>query len=194
MPRTSAGRLALAVWALVLVLGVVYGPELRWAARALPLYATGRFPPLRERELAAEALRLADEQGDVEGALALMEASEAIDPNAFPFLQAELERRAGRTEAALAHYARATAVDPSDTAAWLRRAGLLQEEGRQQEAIDVLSEGLEALTVDLRLYRPRLDPGVAERFNAKAEDAYRERLRGVAALRAALARALRAQR
>ena len=134
---------------------------------------------------AAEALRLADEERDLEGALALMAASEAIDPNAFPALHAELERRAGRLDAALLQYERATFVDPFDARAWLRRAEVLQELGRRDEARAVLRSGLARLSENLLLFRPEPDPNVDPRYNAKAAQSYADLQRGVAALRAA---------
>lgn len=191
MRRISLAHLAGAVWAIVLVLGVVYAGELRWASRALPLYWSHRFPPLIEREYAAEALRVANEEQDLERALALMEASEAIDPNAFPFLYGELERRAGQREAALAHYERASFVDPSDAAAWLRRAEVLEALGRDEEARAVLREGLAWFAENLPLFRPQPNPDVDPRYNAKAEEAYAKLQRAVAALRAALSRGSR---
>ena len=184
-------RGALAVWALVLLLVVLFAGELRWAAGALPAYLGRGFPPLRERLYAAEALRVANEEQDLAAALALMEASEEIDPNAFPFLHAELERRAGHPEPALELYERANFVDPSDARAWLRRAELLQELGRADEARAVLREGLAWFTRNLRLFRPVPDPGVAPRYNAKAEKTYTELRDAVGRLQAALARARR---
>ncbi len=191
MRRISVRHGAIAVWLAVLSLGALFAGELRWAARALPLYLRHEFPPLLERQYAAEALRLANEEQDLDGALALMAGSEAIDPNAFPFLYAELERRAGRDAAALAHLERATFVDPSDAAAWLRRAELLQALGRNDEARLVLREGLAWFAENLLLFRPAPDASVAPVYNAKSEKVYTDLQRAVAALRAALARASR---
>lgn len=191
MRRISVRGAAIAVWVAALAVALLFAGELLWAARALPRYLGHEFPPLLERQYAAEALRLADEEQDLEGAVALMAASEAIDPNAFPFLFAELERRAGRDEAALGHYERATFVDPSDAAAWLRRAELLQERGRNDEARAVLLEGLAWFSENLLLFRPAPDPSVAPLYNAKAEKVYTDLQRAVAALRAALARVSR---
>ncbi|MGI9590633.1 MAG: tetratricopeptide repeat protein [Myxococcota bacterium] len=191
MRLPDPARGALAVWVLVLLLGVLFAGELRWAAGALPAYLGHGFPPLRERQYAAEALRLANEEQDLAAALALMEASAAIDPTAFPLLHAELERRAGRADAALALYERANFVDPSDARAWLGRAELLQELGRTDEARAVLREGLAWFSRNLRMFRPVPDPGVAPRYNAKAERTYTELRNGVGRLQAALARASR---
>ena len=188
MRRISVKRAAIAVWGLVLVLAVLFNGELRWAARALPLYLAHEFPPLKEREHAAEALRLANEEQDLEAALVEIAASEAIDPNAFPFLHAELERRAGRRDAALRHYERATFVDPFDAAAWLRRAELLRELGRPDESRQVLRQGLAWFSENLLLFHPVPDPSVAARYNAKAEKTYADLQRAVTTLRAALAR------
>jgi len=116
-----------------------------------------------------------------------MEASAAIDPNAFPLLHGELELRAGHPRAALRRYERATFVDPSDARAWLRRAELLAELGRPDEARAVLREGLAWFSRNLRLFRPVTDPGVDPRFNAKAAQAHEDLRRSVAALQAALA-------
>ncbi len=193
MRRTSLRSAAVAVWLLVLLLGVSFASELHWAIRALPLYLAHEFPPLRERQYAAEALRLASEEQDLEGALALMAASEAIDPNAFPFLHAELERRAGRFEAALLHYERATFADPSDAAAWLRRSELLQQRGRLDEAREVLRDGLSWFSENLLLFPPKPNPAVDPRYNAKAEKVYSDLQRAVTALRAALVRVTRGQ-
>ena len=186
-PAPGRTRAALAVWALVVVLCLVYAGELRWAASALPLYLSHQFPPLLERQHAAEALRLADQARDLEGALARMAAAEAIDPNAFPFLHAELERRAGRVDAALAHYERATFVDPSEVRAWLRHSELLAERGRRDEADQVLRAGLGWFSENLLLFQPVPDPAVPPPYNAKAERVYHDLQRGVALLRSALA-------
>lgn len=185
----DARRAAIAVWLLVGVLALVFGRELRWAAAALPAYLAHGFPPLAERQYAADALRVAQEAQDLEAALTLMEASEAIDPNAFPYLHAELERRAGRLEAALRHYERATFVDPSDVRGWLRRAELLEELGRRDEARAVLREGLAWFSANLRLFRPAPDPGVDPRYNAKAEQAHEDLRAAVGLLQQALAAA-----
>jgi tetratricopeptide (TPR) repeat protein len=177
---------AIAVWGFAFVLAVVFAGELRWAARALPLYLAHEFPPLQERVHAAEALRLANEEHDLAAALVEITASEAIDPNAFPFLHAELDRRAGQRDAALEHYERATFVDPFHASAWLRRAELLEELGRRDESRQVLREGLAWFAQNLLLFQPAPDPNVAPQYNAKAERTYTELQRAVTTLRTAL--------
>jgi len=184
--RIDVKHAAIAVWGIVFLLVVVFAGELRWAARALPLYLVHEFPPLQERVHAAEAQRLANEEQDLAAALVEIAAAEAIDPNAFPFLHAELERRAGQRDAALAHYERATFVDPFDAGAWLRRAELLQELGRRDESRQVLREGLAWFAENLLLFQPAPDPSVAPRYNAKAEQAYTNLRHAVTTLRAAL--------
>ena len=186
MRAIDRGRAAIAVWALVVVLAVLFAGELFWAAGALPAYLGRGFPPLRERQYAAEALRLANEARDLDGALALMDASSAIDPNAFPLLHAELERRAGNDQSALVLYERATFVDPSDPRGWLGRAELLRELGREDEARIVLREGLAWFSRNLRMFAPVTDPAVAARYNAKAEQAHTDLREPVGLLQAAL--------
>jgi tetratricopeptide (TPR) repeat protein len=184
--RIDVKHAAIAVWGVVFLLAVVFAGELRWAAQALPLYLVHEFPPLQERVHAAEALRLANEEQDLAAALVEIAASEAIDPNAFPFLHAELERRAGQRDAALQHYERANFVDPSDAGAWLRRAELREELGRPDESRQVLREGLAWFAENLLLFEPAPDPGVAPRYNAKAEQTYTDLQRAVTTLRTAL--------
>lgn len=183
--RLRLAHLNALVYALLAVLVAAFWPELRWAARGLPLYLRGGFPPLVERERAAEAGRLAM-RGESQRALALVAQAVAIDPNSFAFLQGEIERRAGNPQRALECYRRAIAIDPSDAPAYLRAAGLLREQGREAEARALLRDGIAYLSSQVHLYRPQPDPQVPEAFNRKAEEVYRSYDRSLRELRAAV--------
>lgn len=178
------------LWLLVAALSVVYASELRWAARGLPLYWSGGFPTQVERELAARARELAAAERYAE-ALAALEQAVRIDPNSFTLLHAMVLRGAGDDAGALERSGRALELDPASAQASLLMADLLRQQGRDDEAREVLRQGIATLSAEVHLYRPRLDRGVPEPFNRKAEEVYARKQRGLAALREALRQALR---
>jgi tetratricopeptide (TPR) repeat protein len=163
----------LALYGVLAALVMLYGPQLRWAARELPAYLRGRIGSPAERRMAVEAGRLLRERRDLERARVLLERSAAIDPTGEAvYWLGEYHLAVGRRDEALARFVRYIELDPADVRSYLRAAAILELLDRPQEARETLEPGVGHFAADLERFRPRPDPTVAERFNAKAVATY----------------------
>jgi tetratricopeptide (TPR) repeat protein len=179
------------LYGLLAALVVLYPRELRWAAVALPWHLAGGFPPQEEQLLASEAVDLIRSGQDLARARDLLAGSLAIDPNSRSrfFLGEALFLREGDLEAALVEYRRYLKVDRSDLPTVLRIAEILERQGRNAERRSLLERSLSRFRAEGERHRPRPDPGVAPRFNRKAEELHRRYVEGAETLSAQLARA-----
>jgi predicted Zn-dependent protease len=185
------GRWAIANAVVYIALAALVGTHagaLCWAARALPLTLVGRFPPLRERELARRAQQLLDAGAEPERVRAVLDEATRIDPLSFLPLEAEVERRAGHPERATQLYRRALEVDPSQLVAYLQLAALLEAQGQPEQAAALLRGGIAWFGREIELQRPRPDPSVAQAFNERAERVQAQYLQSIRALRGELER------
>jgi tetratricopeptide (TPR) repeat protein len=162
----------LAVWALVLALGLAYRGELQWAAERFDAYRRNAgFEPLHEFALRNEALGLLRTGDDLERAGELLERSLAIDPNTDAVaLLAEVRLLGGSPEQAYPLYERYSRIDPGNPMPWLRMAELHRAAERPDEARTVLERGIGELRRLVELWQPRPDPEVDAAANARAEE------------------------
>jgi len=154
---------------ILLALSLRYRDALSWAAGELPLYLQGKISSPVERQLYVRARRLIESGEDLSRAREMLERSITIDPNSDAiYWMAEYHRRQGETEAALDHYRRYLAFDPTRVDAYLHCAELLRSTGETAQARQVLSDGAAYFADEAPRLKPQPDPSVDMRFNQKA--------------------------
>jgi len=173
--RISLPAINVVLFAVVATLVVVYGPELRWAARELPRYVDGRIGSPEERRIYRRAARLIRDGRALDEARSLLERALEIDPTCEAgFWLAEYHRVTGRPDDALAQYRRYLEIDPTIAAAWLRAAEILTARGDRAAARELLERGRAYFHGNVERYWPYTDESVEARFRDKALDVYQE--------------------
>lgn len=156
-----------------LTLGVVvliYGSELGWAVRALPVYLRGDIPGPVERAMYQQAAKLPAAE-----AIPLLRRSIEIDPNteAVHILAKKLVE-VGQPEEARQHYERYIQIDPYAREAYLELASLLEGQDKREQATRVLERGARHFRSNVERFRPHEDPAAEARENDKARRVYAE--------------------
>ena len=162
--------LIVAVYGVLATLLLLYGSELRWAARALPLHLEGLIPAPKEQLLLREGMRLVREGRDIPRAKTLLARSLAIDPYSRSrfFLGEALYRYDADLDAALSEYSRYLEIDPFDLPTYQQISEILRRRGRRAERRALLEGGLAHFNAYVDRYRPQPDRQVAKRFNRRA--------------------------
>lgn len=136
-------------------------------ARDLTLFLIDKGRPVASG-LVGRAAGLLDAEGDARGALELLERRRAMGPLARPesLHLADLLRREGRFDEAMAQYAELLAKNPGDTAAGADRAEALIWMGRyaeaEQAARDMLAAGPDSRAAQFVLARALAAAGKTE--------------------------------
>lgn len=174
------------VWALLLIVVVVYRAELAWAWEALPAgYRGDPHPAPPQWLMFTEAEALFAEGEDDDRAIALLERSLEIEPNADPLvLWGDILAERGDDDAALDRYREALRLDPSQLATYLRIADVFRKRGQPSERLAILEQGLGWFRENEPRFEPRPDPEVLRPFNEKAVDVHRELTDAIALLEA----------
>jgi tetratricopeptide (TPR) repeat protein len=166
-------------WVNVLLCGliglcaVLWWSELHWAAHQLPRYLQGRIGSPVERELYWRAKGLIQSGRDLDTARALLERSIAIDPNSDAvYWLGESFLAVGEVNRALEQFQRYLSFDPTRVDAYLRTAGILEDQGFRRESREVLERGLEYFVSHYDKIEPRPNPEVATKYNRKALGLY----------------------
>jgi tetratricopeptide (TPR) repeat protein len=166
---------AAAVWLAVVVLAVRYGPELRWAADALPDYLQDSIGAPVERALYRAAAERVSDDRDLEEARLRLERSIAIDPySEAVYWLGECDLRLGRVDDALEHFRRYVEIDPTELDAWRRIARIHERRGRTDDAVATLERARDVFERAAAEAEPHPDPTVEDRFNEKAVEVHSE--------------------
>jgi len=186
--RIRLSHVTALVWALLLVLVVVYRAELGWAWKALPAgYLAQAHPAPAQWLMYNEAERLWSAGDDDARAIELLEQSLAIEPNADPLiLLGDILAEQGDDAAALVRYREALALDPSMLRTYLRIAEIHRSGGDAEQRLAILESGLAWFSEQAPRFLPQLDPAVRSRFNEKAVSVHGEMTEAIQLLEAQL--------
>ena len=169
----SLGRVNVVLYALIACVGILYWRELRWAARELPEYVTGKIKSTPERLLCVGAAGMIQEGTNLVVARAMLEKSLAIDPTSEAlYWLAECSYQEKRYDEALRQFEAFIEIDPLVPEAYLTMAELLVLKQQPDRARQVLQRGVAYLNRQAELYRPRPDKSVRAKYNLKASATY----------------------
>jgi tetratricopeptide (TPR) repeat protein len=164
----------IALYALIAALGAVYWDTLLWAGREFIGQRLGRISSPRERSMARSAGEMIVLRGPVPEAQALLEESVAVEPASQPVCWlGELHFRARRYGLARQQFERCLRLDPLAGLAYRRMAEILVLEKDAAGARRILERGRDLLRGEIPRTLPRPDPGVASKYNDKAEAVHR---------------------
>ena len=182
--RISVHQLNLVIGAAVVLTGVTYWDELRWAARELPEYLQGDIGSPEERKLYRSARRIIESGGDLNLARELLQRSIDIDPTSGAvYWMGRCHLSAGRDDEALAQFLRYIELDPTRAEAYVRAAAIRAERGDGAGARAVLEQGVDYFSSHEERFAPRPDPGVRMKYNEKAIEVYRYYGKSIARLK-----------
>jgi tetratricopeptide (TPR) repeat protein len=172
------------VWAVVILTGVAYRDELRWAADELPRYLEGRIGSPGERKLYRKAKRIIESGGDLNLAREMLQRSIDIDPTSEAvYWMGRCHLSADRDDEALVQFLRYIELDPTKTEAYVRAAAIRAGRGDPAGARAVLEQGVDYFSSHEERFVPRPDPEVGMKYNNKAIDVYRFYGKSIARLR-----------
>ncbi len=172
--RIKMNHVIVLVYLAILVVGLAYTSDLRWAAGAMPSYLQGSIRLPQERRLQMAARKLIDgNDWEQRRAQEMLELSLAIDPNGEAgFWLAELLRSANRWDEAIRQFEDYLEIDPTRPEAFLMLSALYEWSGDRDEAIRVLETGRDYFGGSADQYVPRIDNDVPSSFNEKARRTY----------------------
>ena len=154
------------VYLAIVVLLFLFFAEIKWAQRNLRAYLfTGEFDPTADKLLVRKVIR----ERDAKTTQKLLEQALDIDPySPARLVLGKYYLSRGQAENMLAQYQRYRSIDPSVVSVYEELASVLLRQNRQQEARELVNEGIEYFQRRIELYEPHRDSTVNHAFNDKA--------------------------
>ncbi len=173
MLRISLFKVNVVLWALIVVLVVVFAGQLRWAQDDFPDYVRGKIGAPIERNIYRKARRLVKDRRQLELAHQMLKQSLAIDPTCEAgYWLAEYYVAVGDDEAARDQFERYLEIDPMMPEAWIGAVNANERSGKITEARRIAVEGAEYFDALARASTPVPNRRVREKFDDKAREVF----------------------
>lgn len=162
------------VYAVTLVLAVVFSHDLMWAQEALRNYVfTGTVQSSRDRQLLFKATKYLKEGQDTSVLQSILAEAVQIDP----YSEAQLflgncYAKQGDEDKMFACYDKYRSINPSVIGVYLAMINILEKKQDHKAAEQLADEAIRHFRRRVELYQPHLDPDVIPEFNAKAQKVY----------------------
>ncbi len=185
-------KLNKALYAVILVVGLVYWEEILWSAFSLKEWMNIGIEPPADQILNIAAKTEMERDAKNDAILVKLNASLAINPvGEAVFLLGEYYFGKNEDKNALAQYEKAIRIDPSLADAYLRMASIHERNGKTAESRKILEKGITFFNETAPKFVPRPLEDAPWQSNVKAQARHEELLKAAKDLKDALRKAKR---